>query len=151
MFALKPWAKRVPALLPRAERTLFGWMPEPLFNRIFTGWPIGETAEWPFGYALTMEEKEKEVVFRAELPGFEASELKVEFMGEALTIEAEHKAAAEKKEEERKPTYAHVKRTMTLPAGVEPEKAEATYRNGVLEVHVPRKPEAAGRRIEVKT
>jgi HSP20 family molecular chaperone IbpA len=40
---------------------------------------------------------------------------------------------------------------LTLPAGLELEKAEATYRNGVLEVLLPRGPEMVGRRIEVKT
>lgn len=39
----------------------------------------------------------------------------------------------------------------TLPPEVELEKVEAVYRNGVLEVHLPRKPEAVGRRVEVKT
>jgi len=85
------------------------------------------------------------------MPGFEPKEVKVELVGERLTIEAEHKEPAEegKKEEER--VYAHVKRVITLPPGVNPEKIEATYRNGVLEVHVPRTPEPTGRRIEVKT
>jgi len=97
-----------------------------------------------------MEEKDKEVVVRVELPRFEPSEVKVEMLGEWLTVEAEHKEAAEK-EEKTERSYAHVKRMVTLPTGIEAEKVEATYRNGVLEVHVPRKPEAAGRRIEVKT
>jgi HSP20 family molecular chaperone IbpA len=44
-----------------------------------------------------------------------------------------------------------VKRIITLPAALELEKVEAVYRNGMLEVHVPREPEAVGRRIEVKT
>jgi len=47
--------------------------------------------------------------------------------------------------------YAHVKRMVTLPPELELEKVEAIYRNGVLEVHLPRKPEVVGRRIEVKT
>jgi len=43
-----------------------------------------------------------------------------------------------------------MRREITLPAGVEAERIEATYRNGVLEIHLPRTPEAVGRRIEVK-
>jgi HSP20 family protein len=70
---------------------------------------------------------------------------------EELTIEAEHKEPAKKAEEKTEREYAHVKRVTTLPVGIEPEKAEALYRNGVLEVRIPRKPEAVGRRIEVKT
>lgn len=101
-----------------------------------------------------MEEKEKEVGVKVEMPGFEPSEIKIEAKGELLTIEAEHKEAAEKPEKKEvaaKPAYAHVKRLLTLPAEVELEKVEATYRNGILEIRLPRKPETMGRRIEVKT
>jgi len=152
MFALAPWTKRKTGLLPKVE-TPFGWMTEDfekLFNRLFS-WPVLEMPEFEYPWGLTMEEKEKEVVVRVELPGFEPSELKVEVVGERLTVEAEHKEAAEKKGEKAERAYAHVKRMVTLPTGTETEKVEATFRNGVLEVHVPRKPEAAGRRIEVKT
>jgi len=136
-------------MLPRGE-TPFGWMPEEFatfFRPFFTGLPVLETPEWEYPWGLTTEETEKEVVVRVELPGFEPEELKVELTGTQLTVEAEHKAAAEKAER----AYARVRRAVTLPAGLEFEKAEATYRSGVLEVRVPRKPEAAGRRIEVKT
>jgi len=155
MFALKPITRKAMVPLPRAEMP-FEWLPEEfatLFNRFFT-WPVLETPEWPYRWAMTTEEKEKEFIVRVELPGFTPEEVKVELTGEALTVEAEHKEPvekAEKTEEKVERTYAHAKRVLTLPVGVELEKAEALYRNGVLEVHLPRKPEAVGRRIEVKT
>jgi len=157
MFALKPVTKRMMAPLPRAEMP-FGWFTEefaPLFSRFFEGWPVLEP-EWPYRWAMTTEEKDKEVIFRFELPGFAPEEVKVELTGEELKVEAEHKEPVEKTEKEEKTekverTYAHVKRVLTLPPGVELEKAEAIYRNGVMEVHLPRKTEAVGRRVEVKT
>jgi len=149
MFALTPWrSSRTP--LVRGEFP-FGWMREEfpaLFNRLFEGWPIMETPEWPTGWGMTTEETEKEVIFRFEMPGFESAELKVELTGDRLAIEAEHKAPAEGEKAER--SYAHVKRVMTLPPELETEKAEAVLRNGVLEVRMPRKAAAVGRRIEVK-
>jgi len=156
MFALKPLTRRTTALLPR--ETPFNWLPEEfgtLFNRFFT-WPVMETPEWPYRWALTTEETEKEYVIRVELPGFAPEEVKVELTGEELVVEAEHKEPVEKKEAEKpeekvERTYAHVRRVMTLPPEVEREKVEAIYRHGVLEIHLPRKPEAAGRKIEVKT
>jgi HSP20 family protein len=151
MLALKPVTNRGTALLPRVERP-FGWLPNDfatLFNRFFTDWPIMEAPNWEYPWGLTTEEKEKEFLVRVELPGFEPAEVKVELTGNLLTVEAEHKVPEEKEKVER--AYAHVKRELTLPEGVELEKVEAVYRNGVLEVHLPRKPEAAGRRIEVKT
>jgi len=152
MFALKPRTRRS-ELLPRM-RTPFRWLPEELptlFNRLFTEWPMMEIPEWPYTWGLTTEEKEKEFVIRLELPGFEPAEVKVELLGETLRVEAEHKEPTEKEEEKVERTYAHVKREVTLPPEIEPEKLSAVYRNGVLEIHVPRKPEAVGRRIEVKT
>jgi HSP20 family protein len=97
-----------------------------------------------------MEENDKEVVVRAELPGFEPADVRVDLLGDRLTVEAEHREPEEKPDGNAERTYAHVRRVLTLPAGVNMEKIEATYRNGVLEVHVPRMPEAVGRRIELK-
>jgi len=153
MFSLIP--RRKGMMTPRFE-TPFTWMPEEfehLFNRLFTRWPLEETAEWPLGWGMTTEEKEKEVVIRFELPGFEPPELKVEITGGVLTVEAEHKEPEGKEKEEKKPErkHMHVKRVLTLPTEVEPEKVVAVYKNGVLEVSLPRKPEMTPHRIEVKT
>lgn len=153
MFALMPWTERSSALAPRTE-TPFGWMTEEferLFNRLLPAWPVMETPELPYSRGLTVEENEKEMIVRAELPGFEPAEVRVELLGERLTVEAEHREPAEKPERITERAYAHVRRVITLPPEVEPEKTEATYRNGVLEVHIPRRPEEVGRRIEVKT
>lgn len=151
MFALRPWRR---SMVPLARGEFpFGWMREEfpaLFDRLFTGWPIVEMPEWPTGWRATTEETEKEVVLRFEMPGFEPAELNVELTGDRLMVEAEHKEPAEKSKEMER-VYAHVKRLVTLPPEVEAEKAEAVLHNGVLEVRIPRKPEAVGRRIEVKT
>jgi len=150
MFALmRP--RRMEALLPTEK--LFGWPTEfeTLFNRLFR-LPVLETPEGKYPWGLTTEEKEKEVVVRAELPGFTPEEVFVEITGTTLKVKAEHKT--EEKEKAEKPevkperTFAY---EVALPETVDLEKVEATYRNGVLEVHFPRKPEAVGRRIEVKT
>jgi len=152
MFGLTPRGKKA-ELVPKVEYP-FPWMPEEfsnLFNRVFNRWPMMiEEPEWEPRWGLTVEEKEKEFLVKAEMPGFEPNEVKVELLGERLTIEAEHKAPAEKdKKEER--VYARVRREFTLPVGVEPEKIEAMYKNGILEVKIPRAPEPVGRRIELKT
>lgn len=118
-----------------------------LFNRAFAGWPISWEEE-PWG--LELDEREKEVIVRAELPGFESAELEVLLRGDELVVKGEHKEAPEGKEGE--PVVRRkVEKTVTLPAGIAPEKIEARYHSGVLEIHVPRTPEAQPRRIEVKT
>ena len=125
----------------------------PLFDRAFAGWDVPFQPPWeaakPWG--LDVDEKEQEYVVRAEMPGFEASEIEVRLTGDLLTLRAEHKQVPEAKAE--KPVerrYGRLERALTLPAGIVPDKVEAQYRNGVLEVHVPKVPEVQPRRIEVK-
>jgi HSP20 family protein len=102
-------------------------------------------------WGLEMEEKGQEVVIRAEVPGFEASELDVQLTGNLLTIRAEHKEVPGKEGKPVERAYGRFERMLTLPEGIVPEKVAACYRNGVLEVHVPKTPEAQPLHIEVKT
>ena len=155
MFSLMPTRRerRAERALARGEMTpldLFRREFASLFDRAFGGWPVPAEMPWemtePWGFE--MEEGEREIVLRAELPGFEASELEVTLRDNLLTLRAEHREPAEEGKAERR--HARLERTVMLPPGFEPEKVEARYRNGVLEIHVPRTPEAQPRRIEVK-
>jgi HSP20 family protein len=64
-----------------------------------------------------------------------------------LTVHAERKG----KEGETGKVWGELERTVLLPEGVDTEHVEAMYRNGILEVRMPKLPEAKERRIEVKT
>ena len=149
MFSLIPLGGVERALRPRAGNpfeTMRREM-ETFFEPVFEGWPeFLPELEPPRFWGLTTEENEKEMVLRFELPGFEAKEVMVNLAGNVLTVEANHPAPEGKEAE------AHrVRRVITLPANVVLESVEAVHRNGVLEVHLPRTPEAVARRIEVKT
>ena len=102
-----------------------------------------------------VEEADREVVYRMELPGFEAGEIDLTVTGNDMMVRAEHRPAeapgAEKKEEAEPRRHALYELTVTLPAGLNPDKVEASHRNGVLEVHVPRMPGFVPRRVEVRT
>jgi len=147
MFGLMPRLEARPFALMRREL-------DTLFDRLFGNWPLLDTPnllDYPV-WGLTMEETDKEVVVRAEAPGFEVGDFEVQLTGEMLLITAAHKPVKGKegngKEEVR---TAEMKRYVTVPPGIDAAKVEAFYRNGVLEVHLPKTAEAAGRRIEVKT
>jgi HSP20 family protein len=154
MFGLIPRKKRAEKALTLRPSASLRLMEEfaPVLKRFFGGWPGLFAPMWeePEVWGLELEDKGPEMVIRAEVPGFEAAEIEVLVTGEMLTIRAVHKGPpeGEKKEEviERR-----LERTIMLPAGTEPEKMEARYRAGVLEVHLPKTPEAVARRIEVKT
>lgn len=157
MFSLIPWrrGRRTGELIPRTER--FGLLNdfETVFDRLFGGWPlVAAPDEMPLAWSTDFEETEKEVIVRAELPGFELSEIDVRVAGDLLTIKAEHHEAKAKEGEKEAKTETRVDRTLrrsvTLPPGTDTEKAVARYHNGVLELRLPRLPEASGRSIEVK-
>ena len=148
MFSLMPRRVRGEAF----AREPFTWFPREfasLFDRTFPAFPVPFEARWEPHWGLETEEMEHEYVIRVEVPAFEASELEVTVTGNMLTIRAEHRPAAKEAAAER--PNGRLERTMTLPEGVNPEKVEAPYRNGVLEVHLPKAPEAMTRRIEVRT
>jgi HSP20 family protein len=129
----------------------------PMLERFFGRLPtFFEPLEWaPENFwNLEVTELENEVLVRAEVPGFEVTDFELRLAPEnlnVLVIRAEHKVPAEATKEPERPLPRRLyERTVTLPMAVEPEKAEALYRNGILEVHLPRAREAEARRIPVR-
>jgi HSP20 family protein len=156
MFSLIPWRKEKGKPLARRGTNPFALMErefETLFERMFGRFPaLAEEFEMP-AWGVEVEETGKEVVVHAEAPGFEPADFVVEVVGNMLHIRAEHKTEIPEKEGEapKESRYGRFERWFTLPPGVDVEKVEAKYRNGILDVLLPRTPEAVGKRIEVKT
>jgi HSP20 family protein len=119
-----------------------------VFDRFFGGWPLVETPEMSRTWGIEWTEGEKEMVLRAELPGFELAEINVEVTGDVLAITAEHKVP--EGEAKKETGYRQMRRSFTLPETVTTENVEAVYRNGILELHLPKRPEVQPRKIEVK-
>jgi len=146
-------------LIPRREKEKFGYPMrlrdefKTLYDRLFNGLPmmIEPLIEPEHFWNLDVNETEKEVIVRAEVPGFEPADLDVELRKNRLIIKAEKKHEVEKKEEKEFEYAERVyERFVDLPVAVETAKVEATYRNGVLEVHLPKTEEAKGHRVTVK-
>ena len=85
----------------------------------------------------------------------EQKDVEVTLTDEALTIRGEKQI--ERKEEKRgyyvsERSYGSIFRTIPLPAGVDSDKAEAMFKNGVLTIRLPQRPEAKAKvkKIEVK-
>lgn len=148
MFGLAPWrGKGNVALRENDPFALMRREFDTLFDRFF-GPSVLENWERP-GWGLDLEEADKELVIRAEAPGFEAGDFDIRVTGDTLNIVAEHKTE-EKKDKEGQRSFTRLERTIMLPPVADTEKVAASYRNGILEVHFPKRPEAAGRKIEVK-
>jgi HSP20 family protein len=105
---------------------------------------------------VNMRETDKEVEITAELPGLEPDEIDVVVSDDSITIRAEGDAEREESGngyilQERE--VASFERTIPIPDGVDPEGVQATYRNGVLRVLIPKTADAqnANRRIPVQS
>ena len=119
----------------------------PLFERMFGHWPSFAETEGVPPYGPEMEDVGEAIIVREAVPGFEAKEIEVKISGNMLTVHAERKG----KEGETEKVVGELERTVFVPEGVDTEHVEAAYRNGVLEVRMPKLPEAKEKRIEVKT
>ena len=95
-------------------------------------------------------------VMETEMPGFDKSDINIDINGDVLTLSAKHEANTEDKDEKgkyirRERTYGTYKRSFDL-TGVDAQKIDAQYLNGILTLSMPKKqPEApASRRLEIR-
>src|SRR5579884_3424964 len=146
MFSLIPWTKNNRGALVERDDNPFALLRrefDTLFDNFFSHWPMSFRGGWQ----VNMEDAGKEVVVRAEAPGFEAQDFDVQMRGDQLYIRAEHKEEAKEGETVTSSRHGVFERWLNLPSGLDAEKVEARYRNGVLEVHLPKTPEALARKI----
>lgn len=103
--------------------------------------------------AVDIAETADKVVIKAEVPGIEAKEIDISLSGDVLTIKGEKKSEREEKKEnyhlvER--SYGSFSRSLRLPAAVNADKIEATYKQGVLTITCPKKEKVKPKAIQVK-
>ena len=123
-----------------------------LFNTVFDGpAPSGATMRrWM--PPMDLVESGEDFVLRADLPGMNEEDVKIELEDSTLTISGERKAEHESQGEgfyrvER--ATGAFSRSLTLPKGVDPEAVSARFDRGVLEVRIPKPAERKPRRISI--
>lgn len=98
-------------------------------------------------------EKDQKLILRADLPGLSKDEVDVEMTDDAVVLRGERRQEREEDEEgyyRSERSYGSFYRQIPLPAGVDVEEAQATFRNGVLEIEMPAPArEPRRRRIEI--
>jgi HSP20 family protein len=107
-------------------------------------------SEW--APSVDVYENEKMIVVKTELPGMAQGDIDVDIMGDTLTIKGEKKKEAEQKDRhyhKLERVYGSFHRSVTLPSEVVPEKAKASFKNGVLEIEAPKKKAAKPKQIKV--
>ncbi|HEX7043428.1 MAG TPA: Hsp20/alpha crystallin family protein [Burkholderiales bacterium] len=129
------------------------------FDRVFEGffrplrW-VEEATSDNFVPAMDIKERENEYVVRADLPGVRKEDISVTLENGLLTIAAERKAEEVQKEGERELRrecrYGRYVRSLRLGTQIDEKKVKASYRDGVLELTLPKAEEVKPRKIEVE-
>ena len=126
------------------DRRMRPWWPE--------RWPRPEPMETA-APAVDLYEEKDEIVVKAELPGMEKNDVEVNLSDHHLTIKGEKKKEEEVKEENyyrSERSYGSFLRSLELPANVRVDKVTANFKNGILEVRLPKTEEAKAKEIKVK-
>ena len=102
--------------------------------------------------AVDIAEGESGITLFADMPGVSKERLTIKVEGDNLTIEGQAQIDVPENiellhSEVRSPSF---RRSFTLSRDLDPEKIEATLKNGVLQMHIPKSEEARPKRIEVK-
>lgn len=139
------------AVLQRDINNVF----EAFWQKVESGWNGRTNVVGMFGPSTDVAEADKSVEVTVELPGMTEKDIEVSLSGDAMTIRGEKKIEHEEKRKglylsER--SYGAFYRTIPLPPGVDTEKADARFKNGVLTITLPKTPEAQAKvkRISVK-
>jgi HSP20 family protein len=103
---------------------------------------------------MDLVEAEDHFVLKADLPGLAEGDVNIEVQDGTLTISGERKAEHEQREKgwyriER--SFGSFSRSLTLPDGVDADRIEASFADGVLEVHIPKPEERKPRRISISS
>ncbi len=103
---------------------------------------------------VDVAESDGAYVVTAELPGVRKEDIQVAIDGAQVTLGAEVKREKETRADERvlhtERVYGKVSRSFTLPAELDEAKAEAKFRDGVLELRLPKKAAAARKAITIQ-
>jgi HSP20 family protein len=125
------------------------------FDRPF--WPAMRPARMgEFVPAVDVRETDGEIQVSAELPGMTEDDIRLELEEDLLAISGEKRREREEEEDDRywrESSHGSFLREVRLPATVQTDKAEASYKNGILHVTLPKSEESRARRrtVEVRS
>ena len=128
-----------------------------IFHR-FLSWPstheeFSSTAGFTPSVECFIDRDSKKFHCQVMLPGVEPRDVNLQVLGNTLTITGERSASRETNEADylrREITYGSFQRSFLLPEGVDKDKLNAEYRNGILEITAPISAAALPRKVEVK-
>jgi len=123
------------------------------FGRGFWPRPFAFPAETEVKMKIDVNEDDKSFSIRADIPGVKKEDIQVDVDGDRVSLRAEVKKEKEEKKGEKvvysERSYGMVSRSFTLPADVDAQGAKAEYKDGVLNLRLPKKSNGATKRIAI--
>ena len=142
-------------LLPTLRRRN-DWLTTPswkAFDRFFEDFDlpvISRDEQWiP---TVDVSETDDQVIVRAEIPGMDKKDIDITASDGLLTIKGEKKQEKEEEKEDYRfveRRYGSFSRSLRIPTGVEADKIDASYKDGVLTVKMPKGENARTRKIQI--
>jgi HSP20 family protein len=136
-------------------RTSFMFPVRDMFDRFFDDERVGNilSEDKSFVPAFDIAESDTEYSVIAELPGIDEKDIDVTLTNGILTIKGEKKQETEEKDGtyhriERR--YGSFQRSFRMPDGVQGDKIDATYKDGVLKLMIPKSETSEVKKIEIK-
>jgi HSP20 family protein len=147
MRGLVPWRRRDGGALTHLQNEM-----EDLFHR-FIGEPLEEFGMKTWTPRVDVEETDKEIVVKADLPGVEPKDVDISVADGMLIVRGERK----EEHEEKKKNFHRLERfagqfyrELPLPAGADAERITAASCKGVITITIPKKATAQPKKIAVK-
>lgn len=129
-----------------------GW--RDLGRVIYEAFGLGAGFEAAWTPAVDVTEDAKAYTLAIEIPGVRAEDVKIELDGRRLTVSGEKRQVAEDRQGQNyrvERRYGSFSRAFTIPETVAVESIEATSRDGVLTLVLPKVAKAQPKKIDVKT
>ncbi|MGA8830625.1 MAG: Hsp20/alpha crystallin family protein [Desulfomonilaceae bacterium] len=154
MRSLIPWRWKEGRSVPENALTEFRKEVDDLFNQFFgnAGWLPGTSFSKGFTPAFDVSDTDEDILVKAELPGVDPKDIEVDLSGTTLTVKGEKKEEQEDKTEnvhriER--SFGCFSRSVTLPCEVKEDQVEANFKNGVLNLKLPKAESGKKRSIKI--
>jgi HSP20 family protein len=103
-------------------------------------------------FPIDVADRDDHIEVRAEVPGLKPEEFNIKVQGDLLTVRSEKKEESERKEDNwvvRERRSGSLARAIRLPATVDSEKSQASYKDGVLVLTLPKVEKAKTQEIKV--
>ncbi len=126
------------------------------FRSVWGGSFNGGSGASPLGIAIDVYETAREVVIIAAVPGLGPDDISVQVHENTVTLSGQLPNVAQS-EEAKQATwyihelpYGHFQRSLKLPVEIDPDAADATFENGILQLHLPKATQSRPRQITVR-